>query len=78
MEEICEQIRLGNSDRHFYKAEMVMVNNLARREWIDVENPLVVAVQCNKIELVEFFIYLGIHVNSVQRFSQNIKVSFEF
>ena len=35
MEEICEQIRGGNNDRSFYKDNLVKINNLARREWIE-------------------------------------------
>lgn len=68
MEEICEEIRKGNTDRAFYKQNLVCVNNLARRQWNSiVENPVLVAVQCDKIELVDFFIYLGINVNAIQQ-----------
>ena len=75
MEEICEQVRLGNNDRGFYKEQLVKVNNLARREWIEpAQSPLIIAVQCNKLELVELFIYLGIHVNSIQHSGNQTKV----
>jgi len=37
MEEICEQVREGNSDRSFYKDNLVKIKNLARREWIEPE-----------------------------------------
>jgi hypothetical protein len=54
----------------------VKINNLARREWIEpAENPLIVAVQCNRLELVDFFIYLGVNVNSIQHSSLQTKVS---
>merc|ERR1712223_2188097 len=76
MEEICEQVREGNNDRSFYKDNLVKINNLARREWIEpAESPLIVAVQCNRLELVELFIYLGIHVNSVQNSGNQTKTA---
>ena len=79
MEAICEQIRQGNTDRDFYKNQLVKFNNLARKEWIQMENPLYVAVVYNQIQLVDLFIYLGIQVNSVQKDSENCtKVSFLF
>ena len=79
MDEICEQVRLGNNDRSFYKEQLVKVNNLARREWIEpAQSPLIIAVQCNKLELVELFIYLGIHVNSIQHSGNQTKVSKDF
>ena len=60
----------------FFKENLVKINNLARREWIEpAENPLIVAVQCNKLELVDFFIYLGVNVNSIQHSSLQTKVS---
>lgn len=76
MEEICEQIREGNNDRSFYKDNLVKIKNLARREWIEpAESPLIVAVQCNRLELVELFIYLGIHVNSIQHCGSQTKTA---
>ena len=74
MEEICEQIRLNKIDRMFYKEKCLKINNLSRKEWIDTENPLLVAVECNRVDLVDFFIYVGININSIQRNGNTIKV----
>merc|ERR1712141_326041 len=73
MEEICEQIRLNKIDRMFYKEKCLKINNLSRKEWIDTENPLLVAVECNRVDLVDFFIYVGININSIQRNGNTIK-----
>ena len=75
MEVVCDQIKSGNTDRDFYKSQLVFVNNLARREWVDQESPLILAVEHNKIEIVEYLIYLGVNVNSVQRQENITKVN---
>ena len=77
MEEICQQIRSNKLDREYYKNKCATINNLGRKKWIgDEENPLLVAVECNRVDLVDFLIHLGVHVNSLQQNHDNeIKVN---
>ena len=77
MEEICQQIRSNKLDREYYKNKCATINNLGRKQWIgEEENPLIVAVECNRVDLVDFLIHLGVHVNSIQQNDNNeIKVN---
>ena len=75
MEEICERIRQNKIDRSFLKEKCVLINNLSRKEWINTEHPLIVAIENNRIDLVEFLIYLGVNPNSVDRCGLAIKVN---
>merc|ERR1712062_726364 len=74
MEEICEHIRQGQDGggREFYQSLLVNVNNLGRMEWV-VENPLIVAVECDRLDLVDAFIHLGVHVNAIQKLNNCTK-----
>ena len=76
MDEICEHIRQGQNGREFYKSLLVNVNNLGRMEWVTDENPLIVAVECDRLDLVDWFIHLGVHVNAIQKLNNCTKVSF--
>ena len=72
MEEICQQIRSNKLDREYYKNKCATINNLGRKKWSgDEENPLLVAVECNRVDLVDFLIHLGVHVNSLQQNHNN-------
>merc|ERR1711963_709300 len=73
MEQICEHIRQGQHGREFYKSELVQINNLGRMEWELEENPLIVAIECDRLGLVDCFVYLGVHVNSVQKLNNCTK-----
>lgn len=79
MEEICEHIRQGQDGggREFYQSLLVNVNNLGRMEWVVDENPLIVAVECDRLDLVDAFIHLGVHVNAIQKLNNCTKVSKE-
>ena len=77
MDEICEHIRQGQDGggREFYQTLLVNVNNLGRMEWVVDENPLIVAVECDRLDLVDAFIHLGVHVNAIQKLNNCTKVS---
>ena len=78
MDQICEHIRQGQNGRGFYKSQLVQVNNLGRMEWNHDENPLIVAIECDRLDLVDWFIHLGVHVNSVQKLNNCTKVRIDY
>lgn len=77
MEEILQDVKIGKTDRKCYQEKLAKVNNLGRKEWIHCEHPLLMVIDLGKADLVDLFIHMGVHVNSVKKSPDNsTQVSF--